>query len=65
VSSTPSHPQAVPPDDFVSTEELIRRSGARPFTSVEDLPGEDPFGSDREYAEFLDDLYRSRRAGVA
>jgi hypothetical protein len=64
VSSTPTHQQPAP-DDFVSTEELIRRQGAVPFQTVEDLPVDDPFGSDEEYEAFLDDLYRSRRAGVA
>jgi hypothetical protein len=31
--------------------------------SVDDLAVEDPFASDEEYAEFLADLYASRRAG--
>lgn len=49
-------------DDFVPTEELIRRRGARPFGSVDDLHGEDPFESDEEYEAFLADLYASRRS---
>jgi len=62
--STPSEPHGRTADDFVPTDELIRRQGARPFRSLEDLPGEDPFGSDEEYQEFLADLYASRRAGA-
>jgi hypothetical protein len=60
--STPSEPQERAADDFVPTDELIRRQGGRPFRSLEDLPGADPFGSDEEYEEFLADLYASRRA---
>ena len=50
------------PDDEVSTEELLRRQGIGPF-ALRDMPWNDPFGSDEEYAEFLADLYRSRRMG--
>jgi hypothetical protein len=57
------HPGRGSADDFVSTEELVRRHGARPITSVEDLAAdEDPFGSDEEYEDFLAYLYASRRA---
>jgi hypothetical protein len=59
--STPSQHQPQPADDVISTEELIRRRGAKPFRSVADLPAEDPFGSDEEYEAFLADLYASRR----
>ena len=63
---TPQQPDGWPADDFVSTEELIRRHGVRPITSVSDLAAaEDPFGSDEEYEEFLADLYASRRADSA
>lgn len=48
-------------EDFVSTDELIRRQGARPLGSVDYLPGEDPFDSDDEYQAFLADLYARRR----
>jgi hypothetical protein len=49
----------------VPTEELIRRQGVRPISSVEDLAAAiDPFGSDEEYEELLADLYTSRRAGL-
>lgn len=60
--STPAPDQGVS-GDFVTTEELIRRQGTRPLPSVDDLAAEDPFASDEEYAEFLADLYASRRAG--
>lgn len=53
-------------DDFVSTEELIRRQGVQPITSVSDLAADiDPFESDEEYEAFLADLYASRRADIA
>ena len=61
--SSPAHPTQPPIDDFVPTEELIRQQRVTPLRSVDDLPGDDPFGSDEEYAEFLADLYASRRAG--
>lgn len=65
MSTTPER-QPAPGDDFVPTDELIRRLGARPITSVEEPAAvEDPFGSDEEYAEFLADLYASRRSGLA
>jgi hypothetical protein len=66
VSSTPEQPEQWPTDDFVPTEELARRQGAKPITSVDDLAAaEDPFESDEEYEAFLADLYASRRAGLA
>ena len=66
VTTTPQLPQRWPADDFVPTEELVRRQGVHPITTVEDLATvDDPFGSDQEYEEFLADLYASRRAGLA
>jgi hypothetical protein len=59
-SPAPAHR---PSGDFVPTEELIRRQGTKALASIDDLPDEDPFGSDEEYAEFLADLYASRRTG--
>jgi hypothetical protein len=58
-----SAPEQRPCGDFVATEELIRRQGTRPLRLEDDLAAEDPFASDEEYAEFLADLYASRRAG--
>jgi hypothetical protein len=59
--STPSQHEPQPAEDVVPTDELIRRHGAKPFRSIEDLPVDDPFGSDEEYEAFLTDLYASRR----
>jgi hypothetical protein len=66
VTTTRDHPDQWPTDDFVPTEELVRRQGIRPIASVEELAAaEDPFESDEEYEAFLADLYASRRAGLA
>ena len=66
MTSTPEHPDQWPADDFVPTEELVRRQGVKPITSVDDLAAVvDPFESDEEYEAFLADLYASRRAGLA
>ena len=66
MTSTPEYPEQWPPDDFVPTEELVRRQGVKPITSVDDLAAVvDPFESDEEYEAFLADLYASRRAGLA
>ncbi|SFO42463.1 hypothetical protein SAMN05216207_10566 [Pseudonocardia ammonioxydans] len=62
---------SVPPDpvrgtdDFVSTDELVRRRRIPPLRSLDDLTHDDPFDSDEEYAEFLRDLYDTRRASTA
>ncbi len=65
MTSAPEQPEYMPADDFVPTEELARRQGVRPISSVEDLAAvEDPFGSDEEHEAFLADLYASRRAGL-
>lgn len=53
-----------PVDDFVPTDELVRRQGVRPMSSVNEFALDDPFGSDDEYAEFLTDLYASRRSAI-
>lgn len=66
MTSTPEHPDDWSADDFVPTEELVRRQGVKPITSVDDLAAAvDPFESDEEYEAFLADLYASRRAGLA
>jgi hypothetical protein len=65
VTTKPEHDKRWPDDDFVSTEELVRRQGVRPITSVEELAADvDPFESDEEYEAFLADLYVSRRAEI-
>jgi hypothetical protein len=66
MTTTPQQPDGRPTDDFVSTEELVRRQGVEPIASVTDLAAQiDPFDSDEEYDLFLADLYASRRAGIA
>jgi len=66
MTSTPEHLDNGSDDDFVPTEELARRQGVKPITSVDDLAAEvDPFESDEGYEAFLPDLYASRRAGLA
>ena len=65
MTSTPEHPDDGPDDDFVSTEELVRRQGVKPIKSVDDLAQPDLWESDEEYEAFLADLYASRRAGFA
>lgn len=66
MTTTPQQPDGRPANDFLSTEELVRRQGVQPITSVIDLAAEiDPFESDDEYDAFLADLYASRRADLA
>ena len=65
MTSTSEQPEFRALDDFVPTEELVRRQGVRPITSVNELALDDPFESDDEYAEFLTDLYASRRLAVS
>jgi hypothetical protein len=65
MTTTPEQPGGWPADDFVPTEELIRRQGIQPIISVDDLAAaEDPFESDEEFADFLADLYATRRADI-
>ena len=66
MTTNPQKTDRWPDDDFVSTEELVRRQGVRPISSIEDLAADiDPFESDEEYEAFLTDLYASRRADIA
>ncbi len=65
MSSTPEQPERWSADDFVSTEELVRRQGITPIISVDQLAQDDPFESDEEYEEFLADLYVSRRSCIS
>ncbi len=65
MTTTPGPSDRWPADDCVPTEELVRRQGVRPITTVNDLAAAtDPCESDAEYEEFLADLYASRRADV-
>ena len=52
-------------DDLVPTDELIRQQGVRPIASPNDLAADDPFASDDEHADFLADLYASRRSSIS
>jgi hypothetical protein len=66
MTSTPGPlPMWPPAVERVSVEELARRQGVRPITSVAELIEPDAFESDEELDEFLVDLYASRRAGMA
>jgi hypothetical protein len=49
----------------VPVEELARRQGVQPITSVDELVEPEAFESDEELDEFLADLYASRRSGLA
>jgi hypothetical protein len=54
-----------PTAEHVPVEELARRPGVKPITSVKDMARPDLFESDDELDEFLADLYASRRASMA
>jgi hypothetical protein len=58
--SVPLEPE--PGRAFVQTDELVRRQGVLPLSSVEDLVLEDLFSSDEGHSEFFRDLYDSRHA---
>lgn len=57
----PEYPQD---EGELPIEELIRRQGIKPITSLADLAQPDLWESDEEYEEFLADLYASRRSGT-
>lgn len=54
-----------PVDDFVPTDELVRRQGVHPIGSADELSPIDPFESDDEHEAFLADLYDSRRSAIS
>jgi len=56
---------APPAANEVPVEELARRQGVRPVESVEAMARPGLFDSDEEWEEFLEDLYASRRSGLA
>jgi hypothetical protein len=64
-SSADRAPEWRPSSGHVPAEELARRQGVRPIASVDELARPGLFESDEELDEFLDDLYASRRAGMA
>jgi hypothetical protein len=49
----------------VPAEELVRRQGARPMTSVAAMARPDLFESDEELDQFIAEVYEARRAGMA
>lgn len=53
-----------PAEDELSLEELARRQGVQPVSSVAELAQPDLW-DDEEYEAFLADLYASRRADLA
>lgn len=65
VTTTPKQPEHQAADDFIPTEELIRQQGVHPVVSPNDVATVDPFASDDEHADFLADLYASRRSSVS
>ena len=66
MSSGHMEPASAPPAaDEVPVEELARRQGVRPVESVEAMARPGLFDSDEEWEEFLEDLYASRRSGLA
>lgn len=66
MSSEHTEQEPVPPTaDEVPVEELARRQGIKPVESVDDMARPGLFESDEEWADFLADLYASRRSGVA
>ena len=66
MSSEHSEPATAPlAAGEVPVEELARRRGVRPVTSVDDMARPGPFDSQQDWDEFLADLYASRRSGLA
>jgi len=62
-TSIPEQPSPWPGTDEVPTEELARRQGARPITSVEDIKAlAHPEAWESEFTAFLGDLYASRHS---
>lgn len=58
----PEYPRTA---EYVPAAELARRQGVKPVARVEDMFRPGTFESDEELDEFLEDLYASRRAGMA
>ena len=58
-------PFPVADEDEVPVEELARRQGAQPVETVDDMAKPGVFDSDEEWEAFLNDLYASRRSGLA
>jgi hypothetical protein len=65
MSSEHSEPETAPLADEVAVEELARRQGIQPVTSVDDMARPGLVDSDQDWDAFLADLYASRRSGLA
>jgi hypothetical protein len=65
VTTTPKQPPHRATDDFIPTEELIRQQGVQPIAAANAVTSDDPFASDDEHADFLADLYASRRSSIS
>lgn len=65
VTTTPEQLEHAPAEDDVPIEELARRQGVGPIVSLDELAQPDVWESEKEYEDFLADLYASRRSDVA
>lgn len=66
MSSEHSEPATAPlAAGEVPVEELARRQGVRPVTSVDEMARPGLFDSNQDWDEFLADLYASRHSGLA
>ncbi len=64
-SSVPERPAGSAVEEEVSTEELARRQGVRPVTSLAALAHPDAWESEQEFQDFLADLYASRHSDAS
>ncbi|HVQ95524.1 MAG TPA: hypothetical protein VMU51_31140 [Mycobacteriales bacterium] len=64
-SSVPERPAGSAVEEEVSTEELARRQGVRPVTSLAALARPDAWESEQEFQDFLADLYASRHSDAS
>ena len=65
VSSNPEQMPELPSAEHVPAEELVRRQGTKPITSVVEMARPELFESDEELDAFLAEVYAARRAGTA
>lgn len=52
------------PAEEIPTDELAKRQGVEPIVSVDELAQPNLWESEREYQDFLADLYASRQADI-
>lgn len=64
-TNSADHMAEPPRRGSVSLDELARRKGVRPVTSVEDMAQEGIFESDEELEEFLAHVHATRQADLA